>query len=154
MKYLKSFHESHLVSVDPDMEKIDRTKELSEEEFLNILHTKCKNFSFMNDLLWRGKPKKYDLELFEPSYRNTKGMTFVNFFIARGLDSQTAGIIGVGYLLMLGAWVSGVWNVHNSEIATCVASTSEMTEFKDKLMKELAEKQAAEEANATAKPSK
>jgi hypothetical protein len=28
-----------------------------------------------------------------------------------------------------------------------------MTEFKDKLMKELAEKQAAEEANATAKPS-
>jgi hypothetical protein len=80
MKYLKSFQESNLVSVDPDMEKIDRTKELSEVEFLNILHTECKNFSFMNDLLWRGKPKKYDLELFEPGYRNTKGMTFVNFF--------------------------------------------------------------------------
>ena len=80
MKHLKSFSESNLVNVDPDMDKIDRTKELSEEEFLEILNTKCKNFSFMNDLLWRGKPKKYDLELFEPGYRNTKGMTFVNFF--------------------------------------------------------------------------
>ncbi len=80
MKYLKSFIESNLVNVDHDMEKIDRTKELSEEEFLEILNAKCKNFSFMNDLLWRGKPKKYDLEIFEPAYRNTKGMTFVNFF--------------------------------------------------------------------------
>jgi hypothetical protein len=80
MKYLKSFIESNLISVDPSMEKIDRTKELSEEEFLNILHSKCKNFSFTNDLLWRGKPKKYDLELFEPAYRNTKGITFVKFF--------------------------------------------------------------------------
>jgi hypothetical protein len=78
---------------------------------------------------------------------------FIDTFMSFGLDSASASMIGMGYLLMLGAWPAGVWNVHNSEIATCVASTSEMTEFKDKLMKELAEKQAAEEKNANAKSS-
>jgi hypothetical protein len=77
---------------------------------------------------------------------------FIDFFASRGLE-KSAPVFGIGYLIMLGAWVSGVWNVHNSEIATCVPSTSEMTEFKEKLMKELADKQAAEEKNATAKPS-
>lgn len=61
--------------------------------------------------------------------------------------------VGLGVLIMLAAWPAGVLNVGHSETATCVASTSEMTEFKDKLMKELAEKQAAEEKNANAKPS-
>ena len=31
-----------------------RTKPLTEEEFLEILKTNCKNFSFSNDQLWRG----------------------------------------------------------------------------------------------------
>lgn len=61
--------------------------------------------------------------------------------------------VGLGVLIMLAAWPAGVLNVGHSETAACVASTSEMTEFKDKLMKELAEKQAAEEKNANAKPS-
>ena len=78
---------------------------------------------------------------------------FIDTFLGFGVDESTSAILGIGYLLMLGAWPSAVWNVHNSEIQTCVASASEMTEFKTKLMKELAEKQAAEEANATAKPS-
>lgn len=88
------------------------------------------------------------------SYFEAVRKPFVDTFLGFGVDGPTSAILGVGYLLMLGAWPAGVWNVHNSEIKTCVASTSEMTEFKDKLMKELAEKQAAEEANATAKPSK
>lgn len=79
MKYLK-FFDSNLVTFDQNLPKIERTKRLSEEEFLEILNTKCKNFSFMNDQLWRGKPKKSDLELFNPNYRNTKGMTFIKFF--------------------------------------------------------------------------
>ena len=37
MKYLKSFIESNLINVDPDMQKIDRTKEISEEEFFKYL---------------------------------------------------------------------------------------------------------------------
>jgi hypothetical protein len=61
--------------------------------------------------------------------------------------------IGLGVVIMLIAWPASALNVVHSEASTCVASTSEMTEFKNKLMKELADKQAAEEANANAKPS-
>ena len=61
--------------------------------------------------------------------------------------------IGVGIVIMLFAWPAGALNVVHSEAQTCVASTAEMTEFKSKLMKELADKQAAEEKNANAKPS-
>jgi uncharacterized membrane protein YdfJ with MMPL/SSD domain len=62
--------------------------------------------------------------------------------------------IGLGLVIMLIAWPAGALNVVHSEAQTCVSSTAEMTEFKSKLMKELADKQAAEEANANAKPSK
>lgn len=79
MKYLKYF-ESILTNPDPNLENINRTTELSEERFLQILNDKCKNFSFMDDELWRGKLKKTDLELFEPNYRNTRGITFTKFF--------------------------------------------------------------------------
>ena len=86
------------------------------------------------------------------SYFEQVRKPFIDIFTTYAGEKYGA-VIGLGYLIMLGAWVSGVWNVHNSEIATCVASTSEMTEFKEKLMKELADKQAAEEKNATAKAS-
>jgi hypothetical protein len=36
-----------------------RTKPLSEEEFLELLKTNCKNFSFNNDQLWRGTNNKF-----------------------------------------------------------------------------------------------
>jgi hypothetical protein len=123
---------------------------------ISLLSTQlqCSKTSFSVAILEGAKFGILPFCLYGLTYFEAVRKPFITFFIARGLDSQTAEMIGIGYLIMLGAWVSGVWNVHNSEIATCVASTSEMTEFKDKLMKELAEKQAAEEANATAKPSK
>jgi hypothetical protein len=68
------------------------------------------------------------------SYFDTVRKPFIDIF-TNWTGEKYGSIIGIGYLIMLGAWVSGVWNVHNSEIATCVASTSEMTEFKEKLMK-------------------
>ena len=47
-----------------------RTKSLSEEEFLEIIRTNCKNFSFMNDLLWRKSNKDFgQLGLFLESER-------------------------------------------------------------------------------------
>lgn len=75
---------------------------------------------------------------------------FITFFKGFGLDDASANMFGIGFIVMLIAWPSSVWNVHNSEIDTCVASASEMTEFKEKLMKELAEKQQQEEKNSTA----
>jgi len=87
------------------------------------------------------------------SYFEPVRKPFIDAFLGFGIDLPSSTVLGFGYLMMLAAWPSAVWNVHNSEIQTCVASASEMTEFKTKLMKELAEKQAAEDKNATAKPS-
>jgi hypothetical protein len=42
-----------------DRKSETRTKPLSEEEFLEILQTNCKNFSFENDQLWRGTNKRF-----------------------------------------------------------------------------------------------
>jgi len=53
--------------------------------------------------------------------------------------------------VMLASWISTVWNIHNTEEAVCTADVNEMTEFKTKLMKELAEKQEEEEKNKEAK---
>lgn len=60
MKYLYSF-ESQISYSDESLPKIDRCKKLSEEEFLDILKSKCKNFSFSNDELWRNKIKDYTI---------------------------------------------------------------------------------------------
>ena len=65
-----------------------------------------------------------------------------------GIPEDTSKIVGVGYLIMLGAWVTAVSAVNNTEKEVCVSTASEMTEFKKKLMAELAEKQQKEEANA------
>ena len=62
-----------------------------------------------------------------------------------GVDKINSELAAVGYLMMLSTWVSTVWVVHNTERAVCVPSTSEMTEFKERLLKQLAEKQAANE---------
>jgi hypothetical protein len=73
------FKESIAVD-DPNLPIIERTRKLSEEEFLEIFNENCKNFSFTNDQLWRNKKKKYDLELFTPNYRRAKPSAFPKFF--------------------------------------------------------------------------
>lgn len=78
MRYLKKFEGISLT--DSKMDKIDRTRELSDDEFLDILHKNCTNFSLSNDSLWRSKIKKYDLELFTPNYRNSNALAFPKFF--------------------------------------------------------------------------
>jgi hypothetical protein len=52
---------------------------------------------------------------------------------------------------MLTSWVSTVWNVHNSEKVVCQANLKEMTDFKKKLLSELAQKEKEKEANASKK---
>ena len=36
-----------------------RTKSLTDEEFLSLLRNECKNFTFSNDLLWRGTKNSF-----------------------------------------------------------------------------------------------
>lgn len=81
MRHLKTYKTFEGISIsDSKIPKLERTKELSEEEFLKILHENCKNFSFSNDELWRSRTFKYQLELFTPSYRNAQPLAFPNFF--------------------------------------------------------------------------
>lgn len=80
MKYLKYFKEGGIAITDSEIPIIERTRKLSEEEFLEILNENCKNFSFTNDQLWRNKVKKFDLELFTPNYRRAKPNAFPKFF--------------------------------------------------------------------------
>ena len=69
-----------------------------------------------------------------------------------GINEDTSKIVGVGYLIMLAAWVTSVSTIHNTEKDVCNPDAQEMTEFKKKLMAELAEKQQKEEANENIKP--
>lgn len=81
MKYIKRFSKFEGLSIsDTNIPFIQRTKNLSEDELIEIFNMNCKNFSFSNDLLWRNKIKKYDFELFNPSPRNASPLAFPNFF--------------------------------------------------------------------------
>lgn len=73
---------------------------------------------------------------------------FSGTFESFGIPEETARVLGVGYITMLTAWVTTVWNIHNSEKTVCQADLKEMTDFKKKMMAELAEKERQKEANA------
>jgi len=73
---------------------------------------------------------------------------FIKTFESFGIPADRSAILGVGYLVMLTAWISTVWNIHNTEKAVCTTNLKEMTEFKKKLLVELQEKEAAKERNS------
>jgi uncharacterized membrane protein len=76
---------------------------------------------------------------------------FAGTFQSFGVPEDMARILGVGYITMLTSWVTTVWNVHNSEKTVCQSDLKEMTDFKKKLMAELAQKEKAKEEHATKK---
>ena len=65
-----------------------------------------------------------------------------------GLTDETSQFVGVGYLMALTTWIMTSWSINKTERAVCNPDAAEMTEFKKKLIAELAQKQQAEEANA------
>jgi len=79
MKHLKTINEL-LAGTDYKLPEYERSRDISEEEFLEILRTHCQNFSLDNDPLYRMKSKKGDLQLFTPMPRNAKPMAFPDFF--------------------------------------------------------------------------
>jgi hypothetical protein len=76
---------------------------------------------------------------------------FSNKFESFKVPEETARIVGVGYLTMLASWVSMVSNVQNSEKTVCQADLNEMSDFKQKMLAELAQKEKAKEEHATKK---
>jgi hypothetical protein len=73
---------------------------------------------------------------------------FSQTFVSFGVPEETSGMLGVGYLVMLVSWITMVWNVHQSEKAVCQTTAKEMTDFKKKLLAELAEKEKQKEEHA------
>jgi Na+(H+)/acetate symporter ActP len=73
---------------------------------------------------------------------------FSGTFESFGVPQDMAPILGVGYVTMLTAWVTTVWNVHNSEKVVCQTNLKEMTDFKKKLLAELAQKEKEKEDHA------
>jgi len=73
---------------------------------------------------------------------------FSGTFVSFGVPEETASVLGVGYLVMLVSWITMVWNVHNSEKDVCQSNPKEMTDFKQKMLAELAEKEKQKEEHA------
>jgi hypothetical protein len=73
---------------------------------------------------------------------------FSDTFQSFGVQEETARVLGVGYLTMLVSWITMVWNVHNSEKDVCQTTAKEMTDFKKKMMAQLAEKERQKEEHA------
>jgi hypothetical protein len=80
----------------------------------------------------------YGLSAFFDFIRHPFSSTIESF----GIEGEKSTIIGVGYLVMLASWITTVWNIHNSEKAVCKPDEAEMTDFKNKLLADLAKKQA------------
>jgi len=79
MKHLKTINEL-LAVTDSELPRFERSKDISEEEFLDIFRKNCQNFSLNNDALYRIKERKGDLQLFRPMPRNAKPLAFADFF--------------------------------------------------------------------------
>ena len=76
---------------------------------------------------------------------------FSSTFKSFGVPEETAIVVGVGYLPMLVSWVTMVSNVQNSEKIVCQADLKEMTDFKQKMLAELAQKEKAKEDHMSKK---
>lgn len=68
-----------------------------------------------------------------------------------GLTDESSQFVGVGYLMALTTWIMTSWTINRTERAVCNPDAAEMTEFKKKLIAELAQKQQEEEKTAQAK---
>lgn len=107
-----------------------RCRTIDDEDFISIFRSKCKNFSFTNDLLWRSKLRKGggDLQIFEPAPRRADPLAFPKFFskIEDNPDypvSRKKSLIGgtdpltLNYLIELDLWL--IIPFDNSKIVFC-----------------------------------
>jgi hypothetical protein len=93
--------------------------------------------------IWSAYPTGvYGLAVYFPVIRRFAVNTLKSVI---GFSDETAEVVGVGYLMMLVSWVATVWNVHQTEKVVCNPDAREMTEFKQKLVAELKQKQETEE---------
>ena len=61
-----------------------------------------------------------------------------------GVKHENSAVMGVGYLMMLGAWIMTTRLIDTIETDVCKPSLDELKKFQDDLAKELKEKEAAD----------
>lgn len=89
----------------------NRTKTITEEEFLTLLKKHCKNFSFNNDILWRGEDKIGSFGFFSEGERNTIGTySYADFFKKRNNYIVPRYMSLIGSTTIKGATYFGVYN--------------------------------------------
>lgn len=71
----------------------NKYQEIDEEEFFNLLNTNCKNFSLDNDPLYRGDMKDFQFMLHTPEERNTRGISYVDFFKEKEKDTEKYPVV-------------------------------------------------------------
>jgi F0F1-type ATP synthase assembly protein I len=76
---------------------------------------------------------------------------FSNTLESFGLAPERSSIIASAYILILFLLPLTVYGIHSAENSACVASAGEMSSFKQKMLKELQEKQELEEKNTLKK---
>lgn len=79
IKKFKIFIES-IAGSDHNLEIIKRCEDISEDQLFDIFYKNCKNFSFDNDQLYRGKSGSNLFQLYQPNYRNARPVAFLKFF--------------------------------------------------------------------------
>ena len=76
---------------------------------------------------------------------------FANVIEMMGISPERSMMFGGAYILLLFLLPLTVYGIHSAEDSACVATADEMSSFKAKMLKELQEKQEAEEKNAQKK---
>jgi len=76
---------------------------------------------------------------------------FASVIEMMGISPERSMMFGGAYILLLFLLPLTVYGIHSAEDSACVATADEMTSFKQKMLKELQEKQESEEKNAQKK---
>ena len=76
---------------------------------------------------------------------------FSAVFEMAGISPESSFTFAGSYILLLVLLPLSVYAIHSAEESACVATPDEMSSFKKKMLKELQEKQEAEEKNAQKK---
>lgn len=101
--------------------------------------------SLTEGAIWASLPSAlYILGSYFPSIKGPFSRLFQQWF---SLQESTADKLALGYLMMLGSLIMSTRMTHTTEVDVCKPSVDEMRLVKQQLLKELKEKQDAQEEN-------
>lgn len=116
---------------------------------LLISYSICQKISVGSSLtegaIWASLPSAlFVAGSYFPSIKGPFSRLFQQWF---SLQPETADKLGLGYLMMLGSLIMSTRMAHTTEVDVCKPSVDEMRLVQQQLLKELKEKQDAQEEN-------